>query len=150
MTRCGGTVTGTRARYKCFLRQLQSNSIIVHMTLRELFPPPDIVSITDRAEITRILNEIDLFPRFQNRLFHKSPKLAQIIMETLKPYLELIGLDETETLVEPILALWHFMTRLIYERPCLLQADTIHGDHVMFIHSTWKSFISEQVSLPLI
>jgi hypothetical protein len=149
MTRCGGTVTGTRARYKCFLRQLQSNSLILHTTMCDIFPKVTTSSNqTHRTQIGNMIRKSSTFDLFKYMLHDKSPHLANIITWTLDPYLELIGLDEPSPSDSPndhIKSLWHFMTRLIYERPSLLQEDNMNGDHVMYIRSMWKSFISEQV-----
>jgi hypothetical protein len=43
--------------------------------------------------------------------------------------------------------LWLFLTRIIYERPVLIQPDTIDGVHMADIRSSLKAFVAEQVKM---
>ena len=95
------------------------------------------------------------FTLFASDLRSKCPELVGSLQDTLHPYVYLMGLDarhisdELKTEAGCHRALWAFFSRLVYEKPAIVQADTDEGVRVEFIHTTLKRFVSEQVRFHL-
>jgi hypothetical protein len=149
MSRCGFTVTGTRTRHDCFMRQLKANGVVIHQTLCKVLNLSSAVGARDR--ITQYLLEPDSLRVFRQELVMKCPDIHQTLYLTLVPYIQLMGLDQTQVVLpvldreECVSALWKFFTRLVYERPLLLFPDSLEGDNVLYIQESFKYFVSEQV-----
>lgn len=149
MSKCGFTVTGTRARHDCFLRQLKANGVVIHQTLCKVFTMVNTTSARDHIT-NRLIDPVSL-QVFRHELAIKCPDIHHTICLTLVPYIQLMGLDQTQVVFpvldreQSVLALWTFFTRLVYERPLLLFPDSLEGDNVMYIQESFKFFVSEQV-----
>jgi hypothetical protein len=149
MSKCGFTVTGTRARHDCFLRQLKANGVLIHQALCKVFPVSSDIEV--RAHITQSLLDTRARILFQREMASKCPNIHHTIHLTLIPYIQLMGLDQTQVHFpvldreESVSALWNFFSRLVYERPLLLFPDSLEGDNVLYIQESFKCFVSEQV-----
>jgi len=151
--KCGQTMTGTRTRYECFLRKLQGCGIVIYNILCSIFVH-DTTSAEDlRMYISQRCKDIDAFGQFRQSIQTKCPDIHRTVRMTIEPYMHLMGLDHTyaceriQTHDACVHALWLFFTRILYERPILLQPDSVAGDHVSYIHDVFKWFISEQVEV---
>lgn len=151
MNKCGFTVTGTRMRYECFLRQLQAYSLMIHNTLHILFGTGDNEGGDDarmRETIHGRIQDSLTFLSFAAELTRKCPDINDVIYATITPYTHLMGMDQTSRRPPDYMQpLWMFCTRLIYERPVIVGGDTGDGTHVMYIKDALSNFISEQVVL---
>ena len=144
MNKCGFTVTGTRMRYECFLRQLQAYSLVIHNTLHTLFG-------MGGGTIRETIQTQDslAFLSFATEITKKCPDINNVIYATITPYTHLMGIDQTtERPADYMEPLWVFCTRLIYERPTLVGTDSEDGTYVMYIKDALVNFVSEQVKRP--
>ena len=150
MSKCGFTVTGTRTRYECFLRQLKAHGIVIYHTLQKLFYVPLDKDI--RKTIQLKIHAPETYHVFCADVRMKCPDLVHIIQSTLTPYIHLMGLGERhmvsehlQTIDDCVRALWTFFIRIIYEKPVLLLPDSIQGENVLYLQESFHWFISEQV-----
>lgn len=147
-SKCGMTVTGTRTRYECFLRQLKAYGLVLYNTLHMVFYTTSTAGDL-RATIRRKLQHQSSFETFTEELSTKCVDLNHVIHSTLVPYIHLMGLDlRLDPLSDEhdyVQALWTFTTRLIYEKPALLLPDSLEGSNVTFIQESLQWFIAEQV-----
>ena len=146
MSNCGMTVTGTRTRYECFLRQVKSYGLVIYNTLHKLF------YVVDDRDIRHTIRSRIQLPatqeRFSAELARNCTDLSLVIQSALTPYIHLMGLEHRHIATMDANytpALWTFFTRLIYERPVLLLPDTIEGDHILYIQESFQWFLAEQV-----
>lgn len=152
MNKCGLTMTGTRARYKCALRQVQAHGVALHQILCRTFVPSG--GVLCRSAIKSRIKDSAVFVEFQKDLRQQCPDLWERICSTIRPYISLMGLDShriSNTLDTVELcdwALWIFCIRILYQRPCLAAPDSPEGSHVEYLQASLKCFISEQVVLP--
>ena len=102
------------------------------------------------------LRDTALCTQFTTALLRKIPQMHDTILSTLRPYVELMGLQENQYRrgawlaghADPVTRLWEFLGRLLYERPDLLQPDSLDGQRVLHVRERLPDFISELV-LPL-
>jgi len=151
MSKCGLTVTGTRTRYECFLRQLKSYGLVMYNTLHTLFYTAG-TAAEIRVYIHQRLQGQTTQEQFTVSVATKCMDINQVIHSTLLPYIHLMGLEQRHVSLERdaktinyVPALWIFFTRIIYERPGLLLPDSLEGDNVLYIQESFQWFISEQV-----
>jgi hypothetical protein len=145
MSNCGMTVTGTRTRYECFLRQLKAYGLVVYNTLHKLF---FIKSDLDaRSSIKHKLQHMITYTTFREDIQKKCSDINHVIYCTLVPYVHLMGLENvTDSLgTDYVPALWTIFTRIIFEKPSLILADGIEGEKVHFIQESFQWFICEQI-----
>lgn len=153
MSKCGLTVTGTRTRYECFLRQLKSYGLVVYNTLHLLFYMTG--SAADiRTSIHHKLQGPTAQEQFTLAVSTKCLDINHVIHSTLMPYIHLMGLEQRYVTLDRdvktinyVPALWTFFTRIIYERPGLLLPDSLEGESVLYIQESFQWFISEQVKI---
>jgi hypothetical protein len=143
---CGFTVTGTRTRYECFLRQLKAYGLVVYNTLHTLFY---VQTDTDsRPTITLRMNLPKSRQYFISELSTRCSDINGVILSALTPYIHLMGLGPRYQITDEVdytPALWTFFTRVIYERPALLQPDSHEGDSVLYLQESFQWFLTEQV-----
>jgi hypothetical protein len=147
MSKCGLTVTGTRTRYECFLRQLKSYGLVIYNTLHKLFY---VKSDTDiRTTIKKRIQNPVTMRHFIEEINKKCIDISLVIQSSLTPYIHLMGLEQrhiiTNEHVDYVPDLWTFFIRIIYEKPALLLPDSLEGDNVLYIQESFQWFISEQV-----
>jgi hypothetical protein len=147
MSNCGLTVTGTRTRYECFLRQMKSYGLVIYNTLHTLF------YVQGDLDIRNTIKQRIRLPITQNQfsieLTKKCIDISMVIQSALTPYIHLMGLEQrhitTTVDMDYIPALWKFFTRIIYERPALLLPDSLEGTSVFYIQESFDWFLAEQV-----
>ena len=144
MNKCGFTVTGTRMRYDCFLRQLQAFSLILHSTLHTLFYTTD---GDIRATVRERMASAAVFEAFRAEILLKCPDIDEVVRATIVPYAYLMGI-EAETRESYMEQLWMFCTRLVYERPVLVGPDTLDGTYNLALREAMQHFVSEQIPRP--
>ena len=149
MSKCGMTVTGTRTRYECFLRQLKSYGLVIYNTMHKLFYVQSDIDV--RVTIKQKLKDTASYIRFTSEIQNKCHDIDHVIYSTLVPYIHLMGLEERHITRHDIgktdytPALWKFFTRIVYEKPRLLSPDSLDGDNVLYLQDSFQWFISEQV-----
>jgi hypothetical protein len=147
MSKCGLTVTGTRTRYECYLRQLKSYGLVIYNTLHKLFYVKSDADI--RSTIKKRIQQSVTMKNFVDEINKKCLDVSLVIQSTLTPYIHLMGLEQrhiiTDEHVDYIPDLWTFFTRIIFEKPALLLPDSLQGDNVLYIQESFQWFISEQV-----
>jgi len=151
MNKCGQTMTGTRARYKCALRQVQAHGVALHQILHRLFVPAN--GHLSRSTIKSRSRDPLVFVEFQQDLRRDCPQIWELFCSTVTPYIALMGLDSQrvsktlQTAEACEWALWVFCLRLLYQRPLLAASDCLEGTQVTYLQSAFKWFVSEQVIL---
>jgi hypothetical protein len=147
MNNCGLTVTGTRTRYECFLRQTKSYGLVIYNTLHKLFYVKGDQDI--RNTIKHRIRSPTTKDYFNMEISKNCIDISAVIQSALTPYIHLMGLEQrhiTTTLdMDYIPALWIFFTRIIYERPALLLPDSLDGTSVLYIQESFDWFLAEQV-----
>ena len=147
MKNCGLTVTGTRTRYECFLRQIKSYGLVIYNTLHKLFYVKGDQDI--RNTIKHRIQSMTTKDYFSTEIAKKCIDISIVIQSALTPYIHLMGLEQrhitTELDMDYIPALWIFFTRIIYERPSLLLPDSMDGTNVLYLQESFDWFLAEQV-----
>jgi hypothetical protein len=154
ISKCGTTMTGTRYRYQCFMKQLQASSLHIINALRAIFVIREDNTHDKRGMIDHCLthNYTLNFTRFKTELEKTYPDMADIINTVLGVYTELMGMETIQRdphtgayIQYPIKSLWVFFIRTIYEKPRLLLPDNDDGDNVEYIRTSLENYVSEQV-----
>ena len=148
MSQCGLTVTGTRTRYKCFIMKLKSHAISMYYILHMLFSC-SVDQTNVRAHIKRTMLCPETYRTFSRHLNDKCPEIHRTIQTAVQSYIYLMGMDQqcVDVPLDFTQQLWLFLTRIIYERPVLIQPDTIDGVHMADIRYSLKAFVAEQVKM---
>jgi hypothetical protein len=145
--KCGLTVTGIRTRYECFLRQLKSYGLVLYTIMHGVLYTSVVPDL--RSHLRICIRDPNTYTTFRAALLVKCPGIHTATRLALVSYIALMGL-ECRAVAESLdytEALWRFYTRLVYERPCLIQPDTYEGSHVTYLQESLQWFIAEQVHL---
>ena len=151
--KCALTVTGTRTRYECFLRQLKAYGLVLAQILHDLLGDAAGAAGTDvRQHLGQRIRDPATATAFYQELEQKCSSIHTTIRATLLPYIVLMGLearvDEPPEGSQYSAALWVFCSRLVFERPALVvQPDTLEGSHVAYFQEALQWFVAEQVKL---
>ena len=154
--KCALTVTGTRARYECFLRQLKAYGLVLAQILHDLLGGAvgagGAAGTDVRQHLVQRIRDPATATAFHREPEQKCSSIHATIRATLLPYIVLMGLearvDEPPEGFQYSAALWVFCSRLVFERPALVvQPDTLEGSHVAYFQEALQWFVAEQVQL---
>ena len=140
-------MTEKRARYECLLSRLQASALIMFNVLISVFPHQ---SDIDRRTIGEISRDPNARRMFCSGLVERVKDIQTVVEAAVCSYRDFLGLPEMtgDTQVTASLALWKFLTRLLYEKPALLIEDK-NGEHIRFIQDSLQQFLATQLQLQI-
>lgn len=131
------------------MRKLQSHALVMRATLAQLMPVDPASEASElRRRVRAYVHTASLVTQFDSELTRRCPQIRSMILDTLRPYVDLMGLRENQTKAggwtdgDPVHLLWEFLSRMAYERPSLLLPDSIDGTSVSAIRDAMPVFIS--------
>ncbi len=154
------SITQLKARTKMLQRQLGTTSIMLLQTCRKCFNCQDGCKGKTLYELRELINRAktnnDLYMVFYNNMIKLVPNISDLIEKGVECQIEYLKLEtcisKTELgtyIIEPVLKLWHFLLKLLFEKPTLLveKEDSKDGILVNIVRESLPFFIASCVPI---